>query len=74
MMPRSSPRAQDDGALRIEPQSQHSDGEKFNLTATEAVLYFDSFARGQTVSLRFRLRAKYPVRARTFKSRVTESV
>jgi hypothetical protein len=46
--------------------------EKFNLTATEAILYFDSFAPGETVSLRFRLRAKYPIRARTFKSRVYE--
>ena len=36
----------------------------------EAVLYFDSFAPGQTVSLRFRLRAKYPLRPRTFKARV----
>lgn len=43
--------------------------EKFNLTATGAVLYFDSFAPGQTVSLRFRLRAKYPVRVMS-KSRV----
>jgi hypothetical protein len=46
--------------------------EKFNLTATQAVLYFDSLAPGETISLRFRLRAKYPVRARTFKSRVFE--
>jgi uncharacterized protein YfaS (alpha-2-macroglobulin family) len=46
--------------------------EKFNLTATQAILYFDSFAPGETVSLRFRLRAKYPIRARTFKSRVYE--
>ena len=45
---------------------------KFNLTATEAVLYFESFAPGQTVSLRFRLLAKYPVRVGTFKSRVYE--
>ena len=63
-----------EGALRIEPlPGQQGDGEKFNLAATEAVLYFDSFAPGQTVSLRFRLRAKYPVRARTFKS-LAESV
>jgi alpha-2-macroglobulin-like protein len=46
--------------------------EKFNLTATEAILYFNSFAPGETVSLRFRLRAKYPIRARTFQSRVYE--
>jgi uncharacterized protein YfaS (alpha-2-macroglobulin family) len=46
--------------------------EKFNLTATQAILYFDSFAPGDTVQLRFRLRAKYPVRARKFRSRVYE--
>ena len=46
--------------------------EKFNLTATQAILYFDSFAPGDTAELRFRLRAKYPLRARTFQSRVYE--
>jgi hypothetical protein len=46
--------------------------EKFSLTATQAILYFDSFASGDTVTLRFRLRAKYPIRARTFHSRVYE--
>ena len=46
--------------------------EKFSLTATQAILYFDSFAPGDTITLRFRLRAKYPIRARTFQSRVYE--
>jgi uncharacterized protein YfaS (alpha-2-macroglobulin family) len=46
--------------------------EKFSLTATQAILYFDSFAPGNTVTLKFRLRAKYPIRARTFRSRVYE--
>jgi uncharacterized protein YfaS (alpha-2-macroglobulin family) len=45
---------------------------KFSLTATQAILYFDSFAPGDTVTLKFRLRAKYPIRARTFQSRVYE--
>jgi uncharacterized protein YfaS (alpha-2-macroglobulin family) len=45
---------------------------KFSLTATQAILYFDSFASGDTVTVKFRLRAKYPIRARTFKSRVYE--
>jgi alpha-2-macroglobulin-like protein len=45
---------------------------KFSLTATQAILYFDSFAPGETVTVKFRLRAKYPIRARTFKSRVYE--
>jgi len=46
--------------------------EKFNMTATQAILYFDSIAAGDTVVLRFRLHAKYPIRARTFQSRVYE--
>ncbi len=46
--------------------------EKFSLTATQAILYFDSIAAGDGVTLRFRLRAKYPIRARTFQSRVYE--
>ena len=46
--------------------------EKFNMTATQAILYFDSIAAGDTVVLHFRLHAKYPIRARTFQSRVYE--
>ena len=46
--------------------------EKFSLTATQAILYFDSIAPGKTVTLHVRLRAKYPIRARTFASRVYE--
>jgi uncharacterized protein YfaS (alpha-2-macroglobulin family) len=46
--------------------------EKFNLTATHAVLYFDSIGAGETITLHYRLRAKYPIRARTFPSRVYE--
>jgi hypothetical protein len=46
--------------------------EKFSLTATQAILYFNSITPGDTVTLHFRLRAKYPIRARTFQSRVYE--
>jgi hypothetical protein len=46
--------------------------EKFSLTATQSILYFDSIGAGDTVTLKFRLRAKYPIRARTFQSRVYE--
>jgi uncharacterized protein YfaS (alpha-2-macroglobulin family) len=46
--------------------------EKFSLTATQAILYFDSFGPGETVTLKYRLRAKYPIRAKTFASRVYE--
>jgi hypothetical protein len=46
--------------------------DKFSLTATQAILYFDSIAPGDGFVLSFRLRAKYPIRARTFASRVYE--
>jgi alpha-2-macroglobulin-like protein len=46
--------------------------EKFTQTATQAILYFDSLAPGSPVTLKFRLHAKYPIRARTFVSRVYE--
>ena len=46
--------------------------EKFSQTATQAILYFNSIAPGATLTLHFRLRAKYPIRARTFQSRVYE--
>lgn len=46
--------------------------EKFSMTATQAILYFDSVGGGETIKLRYRLRAKYPVRAKTFQSRVYE--
>ncbi|HXM03495.1 MAG TPA: hypothetical protein VN939_12875 [Chthoniobacterales bacterium] len=45
---------------------------KFSLTTTQALLYFDSLAPRDKVTFKYRLRAKYPVRARTFKSRVYE--
>jgi len=46
--------------------------EKFSLTATEAILYFDALSGKQRVAISFRLRAKYPIRAHTFQSRVYE--
>jgi uncharacterized protein YfaS (alpha-2-macroglobulin family) len=57
-----------------EKSAHHKSGHlsKFSLTATQALLYFDSFAPGEVVTLKYRLRAKYPIRARTFKSRVYE--
>jgi uncharacterized protein YfaS (alpha-2-macroglobulin family) len=44
--------------------------EKFTVTSTQAILYFDSIAPNDTLRLQFRLRAKYPIRASTFASRV----
>jgi len=46
--------------------------QKFTQTATQAILYFNSLAPKETVTLKFRLRAKYPIRAKTFQSRVYE--
>lgn len=46
--------------------------EKFNQTATQAILYFNSLEAGEKVQVKFRLRAKYPIRVRTFQSRVYE--
>jgi alpha-2-macroglobulin-like protein len=46
--------------------------EKFSVTATQAILYFDAIPAGGAVTVTFRLRAKYPIRARTFRSRVYE--
>jgi uncharacterized protein YfaS (alpha-2-macroglobulin family) len=46
--------------------------EKLSLTATQAILYFNALSAHETVTLSFRLRAKYPIRARTFQSRVYE--
>jgi uncharacterized protein YfaS (alpha-2-macroglobulin family) len=58
----------------VEKSSSQKTGrlEKFSLTATQAILYFNSIAPQQTVTLHFRLRAKYPIRVRTFQSRVYE--
>jgi len=46
--------------------------EKFSMTATQAILYFDSIAPHDSFEIRFRLRAKYPIRAQGFTSRVYE--
>lgn len=42
--------------------------EKFTQTATQAMLYFDSIPANGTVTVKYRLRAKFPIRARTPKS------
>jgi uncharacterized protein YfaS (alpha-2-macroglobulin family) len=45
---------------------------KFSVTATQAILYLDSLNPGDAATVKFRLRAKYPIRAKTLKSRVYE--
>jgi uncharacterized protein YfaS (alpha-2-macroglobulin family) len=56
----------------VEKTAGHKGGklEKFSMTATQAILYFDSLGPRDTVKLHYRLRAKYPIRARTFPSRI----
>ena len=46
--------------------------EKFSLTATQAILYFNALNPQESVTLHCRLRAKYPIRAKTAQSRVYE--
>jgi hypothetical protein len=46
--------------------------EKFSMTATQAILYFDSIAPHDSFQIHFRLQAKYPIRAQDFSSRVYE--
>ena len=46
--------------------------EKYSMTATQAILYFDALTPHQTITIRYRLRAKYPIRAHSFQSRVYE--
>jgi uncharacterized protein YfaS (alpha-2-macroglobulin family) len=52
--------------------SKSSRLEKFNMTATQAILYFDSIAPRDSFEVHYRLRAKYPIHAQGFSSRVYE--
>jgi hypothetical protein len=46
--------------------------EKYTITAKQIILYFDGLNPGQTVEFAFGLRAKFPVKAQTFSSRIYE--
>jgi alpha-2-macroglobulin-like protein len=46
--------------------------EKFSMTATQAILYLDSIAPRNSFEVRYRLRAKYPIHAQGFASRIYE--
>jgi hypothetical protein len=58
--------------LLTEDLQPHGHLQKASVTPTQAILYLDSLAAGETVAFKYRLRAKYPIRARTFVSRVYE--
>lgn len=46
--------------------------EKYTITAKQVILYFDGLNARQRLDFSFKLRAKFPVRAQTFSSRVYE--
>jgi uncharacterized protein YfaS (alpha-2-macroglobulin family) len=46
--------------------------EKYTITAKQIILYFDGLNSRQRIEFSFKLRAKFPVRAQTFSSRVYE--
>jgi len=46
--------------------------EKFTITPRQVILYFDGLNAKQRIDFSYRLRAKFPVRAQTFSSRVYE--
>lgn len=46
--------------------------EKYTITAKQVILYFDGLNARQRVDFTYKLRAKFPVRAQTFSSRVYE--
>jgi hypothetical protein len=46
--------------------------EKYTITARQVILYLDGLNPRQAAEFTFRLRAKFPVRAQTFPSRVYE--
>ena len=46
--------------------------EKYTITARQVILYFDGLNARQRVDFTYKLRAKFPVRAQTFSSRVYE--
>ena len=46
--------------------------EKYTITAKQVILYFDGLSSRQRVEFSYKLRAKFPVKAQTFSSRVYE--
>jgi len=46
--------------------------EKYTITAKQVILYFDGLNSRQRIEFSYKLRAKFPVRAQTFSSRVYE--
>jgi uncharacterized protein YfaS (alpha-2-macroglobulin family) len=64
----------EDFAALVDESRNRSGGklEKYTITAKQVILYFDGLNPKQRVDFSFKLRAKFPVRAQTFSSRVYE--
>jgi len=64
----------EDFASLIDSTREKSGGklEKYTITAKQVILYFDGLNPRQKMEFSFKLRAKFPVRAQTFSSRVYE--
>ena len=71
--PGFEPSGEDFAALVDESRNKNGGKlEKYTITAKQVILYFDGLGARQKVEFSFKLRAKFPVRAQTFSSRVYE--
>ena len=64
----------EDFAALVDASRDKSGGklEKYTITAKQVILYFDGLNARQRIEFSYKLRAKFPVRAQTFSSRVYE--
>ncbi|HKV39802.1 MAG TPA: hypothetical protein VJX67_11365, partial [Blastocatellia bacterium] len=71
--PGFEPSADDFGALMDVTQGKAGGKlEKYTITARQVILYFDGLNPNQQVEFKYKLRAKFPVKAQAFSSRVYE--
>ena len=64
----------EDFAAFVESSRDKTGGklEKYTITAKQVILYFDGLNARQRMDFKYKLRAKFPVRAQTFSSRIYE--
>jgi len=64
----------EDFATLVDESRNKSGGklEKYTITAKQVILYFDGLSARQRIEFSYKMRAKFPVRAQTFSSRVYE--
>jgi len=71
--PGFEPSGEDFAALLDESRNKNGGKlEKYTITAKQVILYFDGLNARQRLDFSFKLRAKFPVRAQAFSSRVYE--